>query len=306
MTKILMNTRVIDVGYLGMSQYIACCLLEGEGPAIVDPGPTVSLGKLEEGLQKVGLTLDDLGSILLTHIHLDHAGATGTIVKRNPRIKVYVHEKGVPHMIDPERLLVSVGRLYGEHRMDELFGDFLPVPKENIQSLSGGESLGIADRQLQVAYTPGHAAHHVSFLDTSTGTAFVGDTAGIRIANDPLVLPVTPPPDIDLEIWESSLQKIEGWKPERLFVTHFGQAEGVEEHLTRFRENLHQWATAVRRGVESNATDEECLEEFTAAVDSRLKERLSANKVALYQQGGAPWMSWPGLARYWRKKLKAS
>ena len=119
-----MNTRVIDVGYLGMSQYIACCLLEGEGPAIVDPGPTVSLGKLEEGLQKVGLTLDDLGSILLTHIHLDHAGATGTIVKRNPRIKVYVHEKGVPHMIDPERLLVSVARLYGEHRMDELFGEF--------------------------------------------------------------------------------------------------------------------------------------------------------------------------------------
>ena len=305
MTKILMNTRVIDVGYLGMSQYIACCLLEGEGPAIVDPGPTVSLGRLEEGLQQAGLTLDDLGSILLTHIHLDHAGATGTIVKRNPRIKVYVHEKGATHMIDPARLLVSAKRLYGD-QMDALWGDFLPVPKQNIQSLSGGESLDIADRRLQVAYTPGHAAHHVSFLDTSTGTAFVGDTAGIRIANDPLVLPVTPPPDIDLEIWESSLQKIESWKPERLFVTHFGQAEGVEGHLTRFREHLHEWATAVRRGIESNATDQECLKEFTAAVDSRLKERLSANKVALYQQGGAPWMSWPGLARYWRKKLKAS
>ena len=304
MTKILINTRVIDVEYLGMSQYIACCLLEGNGPAIIDPGPTVSLGKLEEGLRHAGLSLDDLGSVLLTHIHLDHAGATGTIVKRNPRIKVYVHQKGAPHMIDPQRLLTSAERLYGE-QMDVLWGDFLAVPEENIQVLSGGESLEVADRRLQVAYTPGHAAHHVSFLDTSTGTAFVGDTAGIRIANDPFVLPVTPPPDIDLEIWESSLQKIEAWKPERLFVTHFGQADGVEGHLGRFREHLDEWATAVRLGIESNATDEQCLEEFTASVDSRLNESLSANKVPLYQQGGAPWMSWPGLARYWRNKLKA-
>lgn len=304
MNKILINTRVIDVEYLGMSQYIACCLLEGNGPAIIDPGPTVSLGKLEEGLRHAGLSLDDLGSVLLTHIHLDHAGATGTIVKRNPRIKVYVHQKGAPHMIDPQRLLTSAERLYGE-QMDVLWGDFLAVPEENVQVLSGGESLEVADRRLQVAYTPGHAAHHVSFLDTSTGTAFVGDTAGIRIANDPFVLPVTPPPDIDLEIWESSLQKIEAWKPERLFVTHFGQADGVEGHLGRFREHLDEWATAVRLGIESNATDEQCLEEFTASVDSRLNESLSANKVPLYQQGGAPWMSWPGLARYWRKKLKA-
>ena len=299
------NTQLIDVEYLGMTRYIACCLLEGDSPAIIDPGPTVSLGKLEDGLRRAGLSIDDLGSVLLTHIHLDHAGAAGTLVKRNPRIKVYVHDKGAVHMIDPERLLTSAERLYGD-QMDTLWGDFLAVPKDNIQTLFGGEALEVAGRQLQVAYTPGHAVHHVSYLDTSTGTAYVGDTAGIRIANDPFVLPVTPPPDIDLELWESSLQKIEAWRPERLFVTHFGQADGVEEHLDRFREHLLDWATTVRRGVESDASDEQCVAEFTASVDSRLNESLSADKIPLYQQGGAPWMSWHGLARYWRRKLEAT
>lgn len=305
MTGLPANSRLIDVEYLGMTRYIACCLLEGDSPAIIDPGPTVSLGKLEDGLRRAGLSIDDLGSVLLTHIHLDHAGAVGTLVKRNPRIKVYVHDKGAVHMIDPERLLTSAERLYGD-QMDTLWGDFLAVPKDNIQTLFGGEALEVAGRQLQVAYTPGHAVHHVSYLDTSTGTAYVGDTAGIRIANDPFVLPVTPPPDIDLELWESSLQKIEAWRPERLFVTHFGQADGVEEHLDRFREHLLDWATTVRRGVESDASDEQCVAEFTAAVDSRLNESLSADKVPLYQQGGAPGMSWHGLARYWRRKLEAT
>ncbi|MCH7825319.1 MAG: MBL fold metallo-hydrolase [Acidobacteria bacterium] len=299
------STQTIDVEYLGMTRYIACCLLEGDGPAIIDPGPTVSLGKLEEGLWRAGLSIDDLGSVLLTHIHLDHAGAAGTIVKRNPRIKVYVHEKGASHMIDPERLLASAEHLYGD-QMDVLWGDFLAVPKDNVRALSGGEALEVAGRQLQVAYTPGHAVHHVSYLDTSTGTAYVGDTAGIRIANDPFVLPVTPPPDIDLELWESSLQKIEAWRPERLFVTHFGQADGVEGHLDRFRGHLHDWATAVRRGVESDASDEQCVEEFTASVESRLNESVSADKVPLYLQGGAPSMSWHGLARYWRRTLEAT
>ncbi len=305
MVEILANTRLIDVEYLGMTRYIACCLLEGDDPAIIDPGPTVSLGKLEEGLRRAGLSIDDLGFLLLTHIHLDHAGAAGTIVKRNPRINVYVHEKGAPHMIDPGRLLTSAERLYGD-QMDTLWGDFLAVPEDNIRTLSGGEALELAGRHLEVAYTPGHAVHHVSYLDTSTGTAYVGDTAGIRIANDPFVLPVTPPPDIDLEIWEASLQKIEAWRPERLFVTHFGQADGVEEHLDRFRAHLREWATAVRRGIESDASDEQCVEKFTASVDSRLNESLSADKVPLYQQGGAPWMSWHGLARYWRRKLEAT
>lgn len=293
--------RTIDVDYLGRGQYIACCLLEGDAPVIIDPGPSVSLSELEAGLSGAGLSLDDLAGVLLTHIHLDHAGAVGTIVKRNPRIDVYVHERGAHHMVDPERLLSSAKRLYGD-RMDELWGDFLGVPKDNVRTLSGGETLEFAGRRIEVAYTPGHASHHVSYLDLSTGTAFVGDTAGIRIAGNPFVLPVTPPPDIDLEIWEISLQKIEAWSPERLFVTHFGVAEGVGEHLQQFRRGLRDWATTVREGLASDRTDEECIEAFTAGVIAGLEERLPEETIPLYQLGGAPDMSWDGLARYWKKR----
>ena len=299
------DTQVIDVEYLGTEQYIACGLLAGDEPAIVDPGPTVSLPTLEKGLARAGLTIDDLAAVLLTHIHLDHAGAAGTIVARNPRIQLYVHERGAGHMIDPEKLLASAKRLYGD-QMDELWGEFRAVQERNVQVLQGGETIRFGDRALEVAHTPGHAWHHVSYLDTANGTAFVGDTTGIRIANEPLVLPITPPPDIDLEIWETSLQKIEAWKPEQLFVTHFGPADGVEEHVDQFRRRLYGWADTVRDGLERGEPDEACIEEFTAAVTSDLENNLQANQVVLYQQGGAPEMSWKGLARYWRKKSEKS
>ncbi len=301
MSEAAIDTRIIDVEYLGKPQFIACALLEGDGPAIIDPGPTVSLAKLEEGLGRAGISIDDLETVLLTHIHLDHAGATGTIVKRNPGIKVCVHERGARHMIDPSRLLASAELLYGD-QMNAMWGEFLAVPEDNMVALSGGETLDVAGRRLEVAYTPGHASHHVSYLDTSSGTAFVGDTAGIRIGNMPLVLPVTPPPDIDLERWEGSLQKIEAWMPGRLFVTHFGPAEGVDDHLAEFRSGLHDWAQQVRNDLETGADQEKSIDEFTSGVVEWLKQELSPDHVLLYQQGGAPEMSWLGLARYWRKK----
>lgn len=295
----------IDVEYLGRARYIACALLDGDGPVIVDPGPSVSLDTLEAGLGAAGLVLDDLAGILLTHIHLDHAGAAGTIVRRNPRVTVYVHERGARHLVAPERLLDSARRLYGD-RMGELWGEFLAVPPGNVRALAGGEVLEVAGRRLEVAYTPGHASHHVSYLDTSSGTAFVGDTAGIRIADQPFVLPVTPPPDIDLEIWETSLGEIEAWRPERLYVTHFGIATGVAEHLAEFRRRLQGWAAGVREGLAGPATDEECIAAFTTEVIAQLEEELPADVVPLYRQGGAPDMSWQGLARYWRKRSEAA
>jgi len=300
-----LDALIIDVEYLGKSNYIACCLLAGDRPVIIDPGPAVSLGTLEEGLARFGLKLTDLHGILLTHIHLDHAGATGSIVARNPKMKVYVHERGAPHMIDPTRLLRSAKRLYG-NQMDAMWGEFLPIPLESVRVLKGGEVLEVAGRHVDVAYTPGHASHHVSYLDTANGTVFVGDTAGIRIANNPHVLPVTPPPDIDLEAWEESLQRIERWKPTQLFVTHFGPATGVGAHLAQHREQLHRWAETVRAGVESDATDEECIEEFTRGVVADLEEHVSAEEVAVYRHGAGPEMSWNGLARYWRKKSEES
>lgn len=271
---------------------------------IIDPGPTVSLATLEHGLARAGLALDDLAGVLLTHIHLDHAGAAGTIIRRNPRAVVYVHQRGARHMIAPERLLRSAERLYGDE-MDAMWGEFLAVPEANVRALMGGETLTVAGRRIEVAYTPGHASHHVSYLDTSTGTAFVGDTAGIRIDGNPFVLPVTPPPDIDLEAWETSLQKIEAWRPECLYVTHFGAAPGVGEHLAQLRRRLHDWSERVRLGLAGSAADPECIDAFTHEVVAELHRDLPGSIVPLYQQGGAPDMSWSGLARYWRKKTEA-
>lgn len=208
-------------------------------------------------------------------------------------------------MVAPERLLNSARRLYGD-QMDELWGEFLAVPEDNVVALSGGETLAVAGRRIEVAYTPGHASHHVGYLDTSTGTALVGDTAGIRIADHPFVLPVTPPPDIDLDAWESSLAKIEAWKPERLYVTHFDVAHGAASHLEQFRERLHHWADAVREGLASDTDDERCVAQFTAGVIGELEAEVPAEIVPLYRQGGAPDMSWHGLARYWRKRSEAS
>lgn len=305
MTHVPIDTMLIDVEYLGQSRYIACALLEGDSPVIIDPGPTVSLPALEQGLRRAGLSVDDLAGVLLTHIHLDHAGASGTLVKRNPRLTVYVHRRGARHMIEPGRLLRSAERLYGD-QMDALWGDFLAVPEDNVRPLEGGETLELAGRRIEVAYTPGHASHHVSYLDTSNGTAFVGDTAGIRIFDNAFVLPVTPPPDIDLEAWETSLGKIEAWNPERLFVTHFGPSHAVGEHLAEFRERLAEWANTVRGGLASDVNNDTCVETFTDAVLEQLTAGVPPNEIPLYQQGGAPEMSWRGLARYWTKKSETA
>lgn len=302
MREVADRTLLIDVEYLGERGYIGCAVLEGDGGvALVDPGPAVSLPTLEHKLTESGRTLDDVEAVLLTHIHLDHAGATGSILRRSPRARVFVHERGARHLVDPEHLLDSAARLYGE-RMDELWGEFLPVPQESIGILVGGESLSVGGRKLEVAYTPGHASHHVSYFDTDNGLAFVGDTAGIRIDGDPFVLPVTPPPDVDLEAWTRSLDRIEAWQPAVLWVTHFGPGPDAATHLDEFRRRLSEWAERVRSCLESGRSDEECTERFTAAVERDIAAALPTRQGFLYRQGGAPDMSWQGLARYWRTK----
>src|SRR5207249_2172225 len=164
---------------------------------IVDPGPASSVAALD-GVEPRAL--------LLTHIHLDHAGATGVLVRRHPELVVYVHEIGAPHVADPSKLLRSAARLYGDD-MERLWGEVLPVPAERLRVLRGGEVLG----RFRVAYTPGHASHHVSYLHEPTGVAFTGDVTGVRI-HDGCILAPTPPPDIDLQAWRASLDVIETWR----------------------------------------------------------------------------------------------
>ncbi|MFI5027568.1 MAG: MBL fold metallo-hydrolase [Solirubrobacterales bacterium] len=273
--------RVIDVMHLGRPHVIGCWEVDG---ALVDPGPESSLDILLEAIGK-----ERPKALVLTHIHLDHAAATGALVRRWPDLEVYVHERGAPHLIDPSKLLASAGRLYGD-AMGYLWGEIVPVPAGNVRPLAGGETvLG-----MRVAYTPGHASHHVCYLHEGSGTAFVGDVAAVRIPNTGLIVPPTPPPDIDIEAWEDSIGIVEGWRPERLAITHFGQVDDPATHLPRVRERLREEAELARE------LDEDAYEERHRA---RVAESATnAEAAAELIQCVPPQYQWRGLDRYWRTR----
>jgi glyoxylase-like metal-dependent hydrolase (beta-lactamase superfamily II) len=291
----------IDLKFLGQRRVVGAAILDGpSGLAVIDPGPTSCLAALESGLADSGRRLEDVRSILLTHIHLDHAGASGTIVARLPKVDVYVHERGAPHMIDPAKLLASATRLYGAD-MDRLWGEFRPVPADRLRVVKGGEELDLAGRQLQVAYTPGHASHHVSYFDLSSGIAYVGDTGGIRVSEGCVIAP-TPPPDIDLELWEESLRAIERWRPSALIVTHFGRVDAVSDHLRQFRVALARAAAQVKSTLAIDASDEERIRRFVGEMRADVRAVVSEED-AISTETAAPFEQlWQGLARYWRKK----
>lgn len=291
----------LDLHFRGSDRVIATAVLSGpDGVTLVDPGPTSCLPALEDGLRQRGLTLRDVRALLLTHIHLDHAGATGTIVERVPAIRVYVHERGAPHMIDPAKLLASATRLYGD-QMDTLWGAFLPVPSASVNVLQGGERVAVAGTTLRVAYTPGHAKHHVSYLDETTGTAYVGDTGGIRVSGDYLLAP-TPPPDIDLAAWRQSLDDIEAWQPVSLFLTHFGVVTGAKAHLSRFREVLARQAEAVRESLAAGNTEEERTQAFVERLRRDIRKALPEHEARATELAAPFDQLWQGLARYWSKQ----
>ena len=291
----------IDLGFLGRSNVIAAVIVQGSGGvAIVDPGPTTCLATLEEGLQAHGIRWNDVRHILLTHIHLDHAGAAGTIVREHPHIRVLVHQRGAKHMIDPSRLLDSATRVYGD-QMDRLWGEFAAVPVANIVLLSGGETIQAGGRAFDVAYTPGHAAHHVSYFDPSSGVAFVGDVAGVCTSQG-YVLPPTPPPDIDLDAWHESVDRILAWSPSTLFLTHFGPVTRARPHLAELLDNLTQTANVVRESLPRPASDEEKSEQFADWLRQELRRRMTDEEVEAYVVAAGFKYLWYGLARYWRTR----
>jgi glyoxylase-like metal-dependent hydrolase (beta-lactamase superfamily II) len=291
----------IDLGFLGRSNVIAAVIVQGPGGvAIVDPGPATCLATLEEGLQAHGIRWNDVRHILLTHIHLDHAGAAGTIVREHPHISVLVHERGAKHMIDPSRLLDSATRVYGD-QMDRLWGEFAAVPVANIVLLSGGETIQAGGRAFDVAYTPGHAAHHVSYFDPSSGVAFVGDVAGVCTSQG-YVLPPTPPPDIDLDAWHESVDRILAWSPSTLFLTHFGPVTRARPHLAELLDNLTQVANVVRESLPGPASDEEKSEQFADWLSQELRRQMTDAEVEAYVVAAGFKFLWYGLARYWRTR----
>jgi glyoxylase-like metal-dependent hydrolase (beta-lactamase superfamily II) len=296
----------LDTNWTGRPRSIAACLLESDGHAsVLDPGPASTIETLREKLRGHGLSVGDLSALLLTHIHLDHAGACGSLVRENPRLLVYVHRIGAPHMADPSRLLASAGLLYRD-KMQQLYGAFLAVPQENLRILEGGETLTLGARKLDVLHTPGHASHHVSYFDGSEGIAFVGDTTGIHDEGESLVLPVTPPPDINLEIWETSLDAILARRPSRLYLTHFGFSDDVAGHMAQHRERLHRWATLAVEILHSGQDAAAAQASFIAGVRGEIEQEVSGNEAAYYAFNGGLDLSWLGLARYWRKRESAA
>ena len=272
--------RPIDVEHLGRP-HVICCWQVGE--ALVDPGPESSLRTLLSGLGQ-----ERPRALFLTHIHLDHAAATGALVRRWPDLEVYVHERGAPHLIDPSKLLASAERLYGD-QMARLWGEILPVPEENVRALAGGERI----RGMRVAYTPGHASHHVAYLDEASGTAFTGDVAAVRIPPSNFVVPPTPPPDIDIETWLESIDTVEAWRPERLALTHFGAVEEPVEHLATVRERLRQEADLARELPE---------QEYELHFRERVAAEVGPETAKELLQAVPPEYQWRGLDRYWRKR----
>ncbi|MBY0495199.1 MAG: MBL fold metallo-hydrolase [Cyanobacteria bacterium] len=294
-------TGFIDLQFRGSPRVIATPVLPAaDGVTLIDPGPTSCLATLESGLRDRGLTLRDVRTILLTHIHLDHAGACGTIVERVPGVRVYVHERGAPHMIDPAKLLASTMRLWGD-RMEAVWGAFQRVPAGNVIVLRGGERLELAGTAMKVAYTPGHAKHHVSFLDEHSGTAYVGDTAGVQVSGSYLIAP-TPPPDIDIEAWQQSINTIDAWQPVSLFLAHFGAVSPARAHLARFRTTLTSMAEMARLLIEGGGTDEELTKRFTERMRQDARTVLPEHEARALELAAPFDQLWQGLARYWQKK----
>jgi glyoxylase-like metal-dependent hydrolase (beta-lactamase superfamily II) len=302
MITLAFGLSYLDLNFYGVPGVIASVILHGPGgAAIIDPGPSSTLPTLRAGLERAGMALADVRAILLTHIHLDHAGATGTLVRENPALRVYVHEKGAPHMVDPAKLLASATRLWGDE-MDRLWGEMRPVPAETLVILRGGERISAGGRDLDVAYTPGHASHHVSYFSADTGIAFVGDTAGVRLQAGRYIMPPTPPPDIDLEAWRDSFARISAWRPETLFITHFGPYAPVAAHLTEMADRLELTSSLVKTLLARPGTDEEREAWFTDEVRRELRRRMRESEAQAYEVAGRFDLSWRGLARYWRKR----
>jgi glyoxylase-like metal-dependent hydrolase (beta-lactamase superfamily II) len=268
--------RAIDVFHEGHEHVICAWQVDD---VIVDPGPESTMDTLLDALGD-----EEPRALLLTHIHFDHAGAAGALVREWPDLEVWVHEVGARHLVDPTRLVASAKRLYGDE-FERLWGEVVPIPEHNLRVLSGGESLDGWD----VAYTAGHARHHVAYRHAGSGWVFAGDTAGVRLPPGDLLLAPTPPPDFDLDAWLGSIDTIAAWEPETLAITHFGDYRDVAEHLARLREALRHWSELAGR------TDRDG---YAAALRAELAARLDASTAASFAQAMPPEDQWLGIDRY--------
>jgi len=291
---------LIDVHYHQTAQVIGCYLLLGDVPALVETGPASTVETLLDGVRQAGLDPARLRAVAVTHIHLDHAGGAGTLARRFPHLDVYVHPVGAPHLIDPERLVASARRLYGDD-FDRLFGEVAPIPEERVKVLDDGEMVTLGSRRLQALDTPGHAKHHHVYWDASAADLFTGDAAGVALPGSRYVRAPTPPPELDIPAWAQTLAKMRRLQPKRLLLTHFGPHTWVEDLLAQFEENLYGNLHMVRDALAAGEDEDVITARLRNAALRAIETRDGPGASARYEVIMPIRQSALGLIRYIQK-----
>lgn len=293
----------IDLNFQGQPGVITSYLLQSGGErALIEVGPGSTLDSLLGGLQAVDVDPGTIDKVLVTHIHLDHAGAAGAFLRRFPRAQFYVHEIGLPHMIDPAKLIASATRIYGD-MMGPLWGDFEPVPEDRATALADGDIVSVGDMSLRALYTPGHASHHVVYHDEERRRVFTGDVAGVRLAGMQYVRPPTPPPDLDLEAWQESIERVRALRPDALYLTHFGPFPDVGRHLDDTRDRLLAWAKIVREAIAGGQDQPELVDNLRLHGDAELRRETDDAAILQRYELATPYgMTVDGFRRYFRKR----
>ena len=304
MPFIVSDISYVDLNFCNTPKAIATGVYGSDaGVILVDPGPGSCIDTLTGLLKAQGIRVSDIQTILITHIHLDHAGATGLLVRDNPKIRVYVHEKGAPHVLDPSKLVNSANQLWGVEGVARLWGQVLPVPQENLHILGEHDRIATGGHVFDVRYTPGHASHHVSYFDEGSGIVWAGDTAGLRFTSQTFTLPPTPPPDIDLEAWGESIATLRAWDPETVFITHFGPYANVPDHLDDLERSIAAAAEISWRALHADLPDEAKYEQFKNDVAAYVRaSKIAPSEIAPLEYVGPLEFNWRGLVRYWKKR----
>ncbi|PWJ42170.1 MBL fold metallo-hydrolase [Sediminitomix flava] len=292
--------KTIDLNFLGKDEAIASFIIPtSEGPVLVETGPYSTYPNLEKAIELAGYKVSDVKHVLLTHIHLDHAGAAWKFAEMGATI--YMHPFGKRHMVDPSKLMASARMIYKD-QMDVLWGDMKNIPEEKIVEVQDDQVFQFGDTEIKAWYTPGHAKHHIAWQ--LGDSLFTGDVAGVKIGNGPVVSPC-PPPDINLEDWKVSLDLIRKIAPARLFLTHYGEITEVEAHLDALEKDLHTVANWIRARMKPRVDVLELTKEFNAFCQEELrKQGVDEVGIAQYDAANPAWMSVAGLMRYWTKKAE--
>jgi glyoxylase-like metal-dependent hydrolase (beta-lactamase superfamily II) len=295
----------IDTRMAGRMMVTSAYLVAAREPTLVETGPATSAGAVLDGLADLGMGPQDLAHIVVTHIHLDHAGGAGRIAPRFPNATIWVHERGAPHLADPGRLVASAARVYGEDRLRTQFGPVDPVPSERLRSIGEGDVIPLGDRQLEVLYTPGHASHHVSLVDSLTGAVFTGDALGIHLPDVRVLRPATPPPDIDVEAGVASIERIRQRAESFLMFSHFGPVPEIDELCGIAASRLRHWAGIVREAMDETDDLDRITEILTQRTASEFDRAPQGADLERYEVLSGMKVNASGLVRYWRKREEA-